>query len=213
MKEEEGRHRGGGRSREERRFLDRERILLTVARARSFVGGRVGGPANNAGLVFLNSRTNRHLRGERCRVTLHVAHSSRCSRRAHLSLFLFSYSREERFAARRKRSHGPWWARAHSRPRTPILSNELSSLPDRGTPHCALLPAADRPQEKTSRQGSRDIGPTLLFGRFRIRRAPRPLYVGTASGSTGYRNYNPPAVFNLQPISTCTVTHARTRGN
>lgn len=56
--------------------------------------GRVGGPANNAGLVFLNPRTNRHLSGERDGGSLGALHSSRCSR-AHLSLFPLFYSAEE----------------------------------------------------------------------------------------------------------------------
>lgn len=127
-------HRWARRWRGRRRFLDRERILLTVARAEF---GRVGGPANNAGLVFLNPRTNRHLRGET------AGHSARCGSRCSAP---FSFS--SLYSALRKRSHGPSSARDRS-------SNELSTLPDRRN---ARLPLTAR-GKKRARQGPAILGP------------------------------------------------------
>lgn len=144
-------------------------------RERSFVGGRVGGPANNAGLVFLNPRTNRHLRGEM------PGHSARCSSRcsAHLSLFLLLFGPgEARHAAprrgRRKRSHGPWLARAPSLHRSRHSRDRSRTLDPRRMNYRAFQSVErrgdDRPEEKTPRDRGPVILPTLLFGKPGIRR-------------------------------------------
>ena len=160
----------------------------------------MGGPANNAGLVFLNPRTNRHLQGgrrrkrEREREREMPGHSARCTQlpraaagRAHLSLFLFFSSRgEERPAARRKRSHGPWCARSRPRTAPPILSNELSG-PSRSWNAArswfssALTARRKKPRDRGPRYWPRPYfsawsqdSPSAVFVR----------YVGTAPGST-----------------------------
>lgn len=146
----------GGR----RRFLDRERILLTVARAEF---GRVGGPANNAGLVFLNPRTNRHLSGAGEMAGHSARCGSRCSR-AHLSLFfLFTRPSENDLTVPGARASERAGERA-SRDRARRSSNELSTLPDRRNARLPLEPPAGK--------NGRDRGP-----RYRgLTDSPRPTW-------------------------------------
>lgn len=154
----------GGR----RRFLDRERILLTVARAEF---GRVGGPANNAGLVFLNPRTNRHLSGAGEMAGHSARCGSRCSR-AHLSLFfLFTRPSENDLTVPGARAR----ARASGRPATARADPPMNYRPFQtgGTRGCRW----NRPREKTAETGARDIGA------LRIRRGLRGNF-----GNPGYRN-------------------------
>lgn len=102
----------------------------------------MGGPANNAGLVFLNPRTNRHLQRGREREIYMPGHSARCTqlpraavRRAHLSLFLFFLYGEKRGSPRGENDLTVLGARARDRaPRRRSSPMNYRALPDRGTP-------------------------------------------------------------------------------